>query len=378
MAAHEQTGGNERDYPRWALRFWHGMTFGVWWALLKRHGFRVERFGVGLALSVSILSLFNTILAFYGALTRGYWIRRARPHQQPWIIVGHNRSGTTLLHELMATDSRWTYPDTYQCFCPSHWLVSRFYAKRILSVFLPPKRPGDGMSVGFDRPQEDEFALINLGACSPYESMAYPKDEPLPEMNPDLEAAGGQRREDWKNKFTGFLRDLSVRDSRPPLLKNPLHMARVSAILECFPQAVFVHIRRNPYEVIESMLRFTREIHAALAFQKDPEDLLERILESYAALFGLWERDRGLLPGGQHFELSYEDLVADPVGELERMYAALGLEGFDRQNPALIRRVEEMRRFQLPRKRTLSASDRDRIHRSVHVQALRWGYSQPG
>jgi omega-hydroxy-beta-dihydromenaquinone-9 sulfotransferase len=353
------------------------MTFGAWWSLLKRHGFRVEPARVVLALTVSIISIVNSVLSGYCILTRGYWIRKARPHGQPWIIVGHNRSGTTLLHELMCTDSRWGYPDTYQCFCPSHWLVSRFYIKGLLGFFLPAKRPGDGMKVGFDRPQEDEFALMNLGSGSPYEIMAFPKDGMLPEMNPDLESCSGKMRGEWKQKFTDFLRDLAIKDQRPPLLKSPVHMARVRAILECFPEAKFVHIRRNPYEVIESMLRFTREINAAQAFQSDPDDLLGRILNDYRALFSVWERDRGLLTEGQCHEMSYEDLVAGPVEELEKLYAFFGLDGFDPENRALQRYVREMRHFRPVDRLSLSPEARVAVEVVVGKRAAHWGYKPP-
>jgi hypothetical protein len=46
------------------------------------------------------------------------------------------------------------------------------------SWLIPKQRPMDNMAAGWDRPQEDEFALLTLGAPTPYERMAFPNDEP--------------------------------------------------------------------------------------------------------------------------------------------------------------------------------------------------------
>ena len=43
------------------------------------------------------------------------------------------------------------------------------------------------MSVGWGRPQEDEFALALLGAPSPYLGIAFPNEEPLEPESLDLD-----------------------------------------------------------------------------------------------------------------------------------------------------------------------------------------------
>lgn len=371
------TKAGPTGYPWWALRFWHGMTLGVWLALLRRHGFRISPSRLWLVVLVTLFSLFNSLLA---ACTQWYcWfrLRKARPHPQPVILVGHHRSGTTLLHELMVTDARWGYPDTYQCFAPSHALLTRRHLIGWLEWLLPRQRPEDGMKVGLRLPQEDEFALMNLGAPSPYEEMGFPLDPESPWQALDLDKGDPALRKLWQDTFEKFLRSLAAADSRPPVIKSPLHMARIGLILERIPGARFVHIRRNPYQVIPSWISMSRGLQESQGLGRMGDKGLERHLQNYHEVFELFERHLPKLGPGRFHELTYEDLVADPKRELGRLYAALGIEGFDPETPALRRRLEEMREFKPVQRRIPAPADLDRMEAAFGDRARKWGYQRP-
>ena len=79
----------------------------------------------------------------------------------------------------MVRDERLSSPSTYQCFAPNHFLVSEWFFRSFCGWLLPGKRPMDNMAAGWDRPQEDEFALMNLGLPSPYRRMAFPNQPPV-------------------------------------------------------------------------------------------------------------------------------------------------------------------------------------------------------
>jgi omega-hydroxy-beta-dihydromenaquinone-9 sulfotransferase len=375
-SANHKGGGDH--YPWWASRVWHGMTAGVWWSLLQRHGFRIAPSRLWLVLSVTWVTLVNSVLALgCRAVFRGRR-KRARANPDPLVLVGHARSGTTLLHELVVTDPRWGFADTYQCFVPSHWILSRNWVVPWMKHLVPADRPSDGMKLGFELPQEDEFALMNLGAPSPYEYLAFPAVTDTPWVSVEWGPGDSGLRRLWQDTFAGFLRDLALADPRPVVLKSPLHMARIGMILERFPNARFVHIRRNPCRVMESMLAMAHSLYQTQGLQIVPDNILESNLAFYHELNHRFESGRVLLGPGRLHEMTYEGLVADPVAELGRMYAALELEGFDPHRPALVNRVEEMRKFRPRARPGISDADRQRIHQSVREQARRWGYSQPG
>ena len=112
------------DYPWWKVRIWYGMTAGAWFRLLHAYGFKCSASRFHRLLLVSLVTPTNSVLAmiqqmFYGA--------RIESQERPpcVFIIGHWRTGTTFLHELLANDPRLVTPNSLQCYCPSHFLVSR-------------------------------------------------------------------------------------------------------------------------------------------------------------------------------------------------------------------------------------------------------------
>ncbi len=89
------------------------------------------------------------------------------------VVLGYWRSGTTLLHELLCLDTRYTYPTTHACMNPHHFLLTEESA--LARGGASTHRPMDEMEVRASSPQEDEFALLSLGARSPYEALLIPK-----------------------------------------------------------------------------------------------------------------------------------------------------------------------------------------------------------
>jgi omega-hydroxy-beta-dihydromenaquinone-9 sulfotransferase len=122
------------------------------------------------------------------------------------------------------------------------------------------------------------------------------------------------------------------------VLKSPLHTARIAILHELFPQAKFVSIVRNPYEVIPSMMNIFRVLYASMALQQatgaDLEDLTFHI---YQRLSRRQEEGRRLLSPGQFHELRYEALVHDSVDTLRTLYEQLDLGSFAELEPALKR-----------------------------------------
>lgn len=108
----------------WNLRVWHGMTAGAWFWMLVDNRFAISPSRIPMAVILSLISLVNSVLALIQQILLGRRIARTRIHRAP-IFIGHWRSGTTLMHELLALDQRYTYPDTYACLaCVSFSLSS--------------------------------------------------------------------------------------------------------------------------------------------------------------------------------------------------------------------------------------------------------------
>jgi hypothetical protein len=248
----------------------------------------------------------------------------------PVFVLGHWRSGTTLLHELLTRDPRHAAPTTYDCLSPHHFLLTRSWLPALFRRLAPERRPMDNMAAGWDKSQEDEFALCLLGLPSPYERIAFPNRPDAGAGSLDLTGLAPGVRRQWERTFSRLVRTLSaVNRGRRLVLKSPPHTARVPTLLKLFPAARFVHIVRDPYAVYPSTLHTWRVLFAAHGLQPPAwETLPEYILGTFERMYRAFEEARPLISPGRLHELRYEDLVRDPLGQLEEVYRQLGLGGF--------------------------------------------------
>ncbi len=322
----------ETSFPRlsWSeAAIWMGADFFALVRLLRRNGFRVHPTYVPGCLCDLAFGLLNTGLKGIERLTIQPRAGPVEPHQRPIFVIGHWRTGTTLLQELLALDPRHRCPTTFECFVPNHFLLSEKFLKSWTGFLLPRHRPTDNVAMGWDRPQEDEFALCNLGIPSPYLTIAFPNRPPQFQQYYDLEEVGDAERLRWKRALLGFLRQLTWKRPGRLVLKSPPHTFRLPLLNEMFPQAAFLHIVRNPYAVFPSTLRLWKSLYAAHGYQRPTyAGLDQQVFETFSRMHARLEATRGLIEPSRFYELRYEDLVRDPVGQMRAIYQRLSLGDF--------------------------------------------------
>ena len=313
------------------------MSLGGWSKLLWRNRLAVDLRHAHIAASISAMSLLHCVLGAMQTLQSGWWLRHRKVEQPPLFVLGHWRAGTTLLHELMVLDERHTSPSTYACMNPSHFLLSEEFARRWLNFLLPSHRPMDNMPTGWDRPQEDEFALANLGLPSPYLTIAFPNHPPQCQQYLTLEGLPPEDLDRWKRGLMRFLRNVGYRvPEKRIVLKSPPHTARVKTLLEMFPDARFVHIVRDPYTVFASTVNLWKTLYTKHGLQTPRyEGLEEYVLQTFERMYDKFERDRLLFRPSQFCEIRYEELVRDPEAGMRQIYEQLELGALDKYLPAL-------------------------------------------
>jgi hypothetical protein len=229
----------------------------------------------------------------------------------------------------LALDERLSFPTLYECSAPHHCLLtSRIYLK-LFSWMLPPTRLMDGIELGFGLPQEDELALVALGATSPYWSMAFP-GRSAGDAFLALSAVTDEERRSWERVFLAFIRLVSLRHpGRPLVLKSPPHTARIAVLSKLFPRARFVHIIRDPVEVFASSVGLWRSTRRAYALTGWNEEAVEReVLGMLLEMYREFAAATAVLPRGQFYQLRYEDLARAPLATLEACYQGIGLGDF--------------------------------------------------
>jgi hypothetical protein len=377
ITAVQENAAPQTAVPRkeWSPHIWQGCDFLGWMALLARNRFAVNwRFWYVAAIA-TVVSLMHTLLRCIQQAVYGRRVARTSIKEAPIFIIGHWRTGTTFLHELLILDERHTYPSTYECFEPNHFLLTEWLFKRWFWFLMPAHRPMDNMAAGWERPQEDEFALCMMGQPSPYLTIGFPNHGPQHANYLDLEGLSPRALAAWKKTFLGFLRRLTFKDPRRLVLKSPPHTCRIRVLLEMFPDARFVHIMRDPYVVFPSTVKLWKSLYETQGLQKPTfAGLDEYVFETYQRMYERLEEGRRLIAPGRFVELKYEDLVRDPVSQMRAVYEGLQLGGFDQHRPRLEAYLQGVAGYERNRY-NLTPALRDEITRRWGPIIRRYGYA---
>src|SRR5438105_3822102 len=287
------TQSGPRKSREWAPRIWEGCDFFAWARLLVRNRLAVAPRCLYIAFIITIVSIIHTLLRLVQDAIYGSRVRRTVLRDDPIFILGHWRTGTTLLHELLILDERHSYPTTYECLEPNHFLLTEKLFTRWLHFLMPSRRPMDNMAAGWDRPQEDEFALCMMGQPSPYLTIAFPNRPPQEQEALDLEGLSPARRAAWKRAFLLLLRRITFRNPKRLVLKSPTHTCRIRTLLELFPDARFVHIVRDPYVVFPSTVNLWKSLYQTHGLQAPTfAGLEEQVFETFVHMYKRLEEGR--------------------------------------------------------------------------------------
>jgi LPS sulfotransferase NodH len=365
--------------PEWSPHIWEGCDFFAWLRLLARNRFAVSPSLWYVAVIVTFVSLMHTLLRLLQDAIYGRRIQRIQLAPPPLFILGHWRTGTTWLHELLIQDERHGYPTTYECMDPNDFLLTEGLFTRWLWFLAPNRRPMDNMRAGFDRPQEDEFALCLLGQGSPYKTISFPNRPPQDQKYLDLEGLSLRALRSWKQTFRRFLQQVTYRNpGKRLILKSPPHTCRIKVLQQLFPDALFVHIVRDPYVVFPSTVSMWKTMYRLHGLQKPTfAGLEDYVFETGLRLYDKLEATRSLVDPSRFFEVRYEALVKDPVGQIRMLYEHLNLGGFEEMQPRLERSLAENTGYKTNRYQLLP-EQRAQIRRRWGRILQRYGYGEEG
>lgn len=295
-------------------------------------------------------------------------LHRARI-KEPVFVIGHARSGTTLLHRLLVSDAdQFNYFMTYELFFPSllqkrilrgigridEVLFRSFLKKRITATedrILGGVR--DMHHVGLFVPEEDDFVL----GASCVSGLWVALLPGLPEFDVYYldEWPDKRRRKTMRAYANGVRRQLALSGlDKIHCSKNPAFSGRVESLIEQFPDARFVVMVRDPREAIPSLLKMMQTAWRAQGWsesriERSVQALLANSVHTYLHPLETLEAH----PATRSIVVDYRELVAQPERTVERVYETLGLT----MTPAVATALDE-------------AQARARTHTSDHRYAL--------
>lgn len=241
----------------------------------------------------------------------------------PVFIIGHWRSGTTFLHNLLTGMSDAAYPTTFHSVFPNNLFAFKGIIKWFMQLFLPKKRPVDDVKMDSSNPQEEEIAFGNAFFFSYYYWFYFPKQyEKIAERFLFMENITDEEKDQFTKNYLRFIKRTMMNTGGSRYIsKNPPNTARIPVLLTMFPEAKFIYLSRDPYETLVSTFRFCKAFLKTLQLQELSEtDLWRIVLHTYRSLVERYLRYKALIPEDQLIEIQYTELTNDPVNTISRIF----------------------------------------------------------
>ena len=159
---------------RWLFSPLQGATLGVWLQALRDNGFRVHPLLWPRAALTTLMAAGNSFSAGRESARFDEAIASAEV-QPPLFVLGHYRSGTTHLHNLLAADGRFGFINNYQSNFPRTFLTTETTGARVGRIFTMRRRPHDRVKLDLEVPTEDELALCSATLMSPHMGWHFPR-----------------------------------------------------------------------------------------------------------------------------------------------------------------------------------------------------------
>ncbi len=269
-----------------------------------------------------------------------FWRYRRLPLREPIFVIGNPRSGTTILHRVLACDDdRFVYFRSWEIIFPS------ILQKKVLSGLGRLDRLLGGPlgrlierveasrfeeinrihEFGLFQPEEDDKLLIHT-FVSPELSLLFPYAGFDALTKFDLVVDPALRRRAMEFYANCIRRQVYFRGGqKTPLSKSPWASARVDSLARQFPDGKLIYLVRNPLDVVASIISFVHEIHRGISSTEVAPDLDEAAYETVKFFYLDPLARLATLPAERYLIVKYEDLVGEPRKAFEDIYQHFGL-----------------------------------------------------
>ena len=256
-------------------------------------------------------------------------VQEASVIERPIFITGIPRSGSTFLHELLAEDPENRAPRVWEVMFPIP--IGKRRPEKVDSRVQKAK----ACLWCFRRLAPGADSVYPIRAWMPHECVAihsytllseeFVSTCHVPTYEAFLHAADLGPTYRWQRRFLQYLQ--MERPSRRWVLKSPDHIYCLDKLLTVFPDAAIIQTHRNPAEVVKSQIRLTKVLEAMFARPREREQLAMSEARKIEQMLGYITRFRDAYPNvaKQFIDVTYRELVSDPLAVVRRIYERLDI-----------------------------------------------------
>lgn len=243
------------------------------------------------------------------------------------VIAGLQRTGTTTLHRLLAADPN----------------MRAIYAWEALNPLpLPNEKPGKPSG----RIAQAKTAEKGLAYLAPEFFAIHPVEHNAPEedvllldlsfMSQSPEAtlhvptyAAWLEKQDHTRAYEYLRKMLRILQWQRPaknwVLKTPHHMEYLDVILKVFPEAVIVQTHRDPQKTTGSFCSMVAHGRGVFSDEVDAKEVAQHWVRKVNRLMQRSMEVRARIGEERFIDVSYYDLLKDPIAEVARIYQFAGI-----------------------------------------------------
>jgi hypothetical protein len=243
--------------------------------------------------------------------------------REPLFIVGLPRSGTTLLHTLLALDPEHRVPLTWEVMTPSP--PTRHNEKRRIQRAISSCNCFNWLAptfhhvhpVGAELPQECVSLMAPTFMSDQFDAMYYVPSYRSWFFRQDLRPAYEYHR--------CFLQHLQVRRSAPRwVLKAPTHMFALPSLLAVYPDALFVQTHRAPLDAMASVSSLITILRRIFSDAVDPQTVCREAIDYWSKTLERFLQERSRLAENRICDITYAEIRRDPLVAVRRIYVHFG------------------------------------------------------
>lgn len=246
--------------------------------------------------------------------------------EKPVFVLGHWRTGTTLLVNYLSRDPQFSFLDPLKAVSINTFLIGKTLSSQAQKELFSKMRTYDNMEYKVGLPYEEYVAFAFRYPYSTWTMNHFPQAKDYYINFAFVDELPEKRKKDWLKHYDKLLKRMVLKCGDRLLLKSPDATARSLLLKTQYPDAKFVNIYRDPYVTVRSTINLYQKMFDSYGMQETPsyEELEDFVISTFKRMYLKFFEDIKHIPDEDFIEFRFEDFELDPLTCLKAAYDKFG------------------------------------------------------